>query len=395
MAINSEFSQLFARYIEGKLNQQELLTFFMLADQEGMQDELTKLVEEEMTAGTPRYSLEPSEKQEILNYIFQSTDATAVEPIRRHYPLWKRIAIAASVFFTLGTGMYFYSRYSVDQQQLVYLKEMKPGKNSATLTLGDGSIIALNDAGKGQLAEQAGVSIMKAENGALTYKVHSKTGKSMLNTLSTAKGEQFKVILPDGSQVWLNAASSIKYPTVFANGKSRKVTLKGEAYFEVTKDKAHPFVVETNLQEVEVLGTHFNINSYPEEPAVKTTLLEGAVKVTSLKEGAAQKTALLKPGYQAQLTANGIAIKEVNTAVAVDWTKGKFIFEQESLSSILTKISRWYNIDIEYQNESLKQVTFTGTLSRSEQVDKVLSKLELTDEVKFKIAEGKIIVSPK
>lgn len=393
MAIKSGFAQLFKGYINGTLNLEEQHTFFRMTEQEELQEELAALVTEEMTAGDQIYSLEPTEKQDILNHIFQSTGINAVHPVRLQYPLWKKIAIAASLFFTLGTGMYFYYAHSVDQQQLVYLKKMKPGKNAATLILGDGSVIALNEAGKGQLAEQAGVTIIKSENGAVTYKASPKAGTGMMNTLATARGQQFKVILPDGSQVWLNAASSLKYPTTFANSKSRKVTLKGEAYFEVSKDKAHPFVVETNLQEIEVLGTHFNISSYPEEPVVKTTLLEGLVKVIPAKGD--HKAEFLKPGYQAQVGTNGINIKEVNTAAAVDWTQGKFIFEQESLFSILNKISRWYNIGITYQNESLKQVTFTGTLLRSDQVDKVLSKLELTDEVKFKIAEGKIIVSPK
>ncbi|MCX2452613.1 DUF4974 domain-containing protein [Pedobacter sp. PLR] len=397
MAIKSEFSQLFSSYIKGTLTPQEQKAFFIMADQEVFQEELETLVDEEISNGTPSYSLEPSEKQEILNYIFQHAEATAVAPVRSAYPMWKRMAIAASLFFTLGTGVYFYSRHSVDQQQLVYLKQMKPGKNSATLTLGDGSTIVLNDAGQGQLAEQAGVTILKSANGALTYKTSPETGKRMMNTLATSRGEQFKVILPDGTNVWLNAASSIRYPTTFANGKSRKVSLKGEAYFEVTKDKSHPFVVETNFQEVEVLGTHFNISSYPEEALVKTTLLEGLVKVSplTLKGGVERKPELLKPGYQAQVGIKGVQIKEVNTATAVDWINGKFIFENESLASILTKISRWYNISIEYQNESLKQVTFTGTLSRYDQVDKVLSKLELTDEVEFKVSEGKITVRPK
>lgn len=395
MAIKSEFSQLFSKYIKGTLTPQELEAFFIMADQEAFQEELGKLADEEMSIGTAVYDLEPAEKQEILNYIFQSAETTTVTPVRLAYSLWKRMTIAASIFFTLGTGIYFYSRHSVDQQQLVYLKQMKPGKNSATLTLGDGRTIVLNNVGKGQLAEQAGVTIVKSENGALTYKANPKSGKSMMNTLSTSKGEQFKVILPDGTNVWLNAASSIRYPTTFANVKSRKVSLKGEAYFEVTKDKSHPFVVESNLQEVEVLGTHFNISSYPEETLVKTTLLEGLVKVTPFSSKGSEKPELLKPGYQAEVGPKGLSIKEVNTATAVDWTNGKFIFENESLASILTKISRWYNVSIEYQNESLKQVTFTGTLSRYDQVDKVLSKLELTDEVKFKVTEGKITVRPK
>ncbi|WP_316748682.1 FecR domain-containing protein [Pedobacter gandavensis] len=399
MAIKSQFPQLFKGYISGSLTPEEQQAFYRMADQEVFQEELSKLVDEEMNAGRNQtYILEPSEKQEILHYIFQTAENTGNAPARPEYPLsagypvWKKIAIAASLFFTLGTGIYFYSRHSVDQQQLVYLKHMKPGENSATLTLGDGSRIRLNDAGQGQLAEQAGVTIIKSENGALTYKTSPKAGKRMMNTLSTSRGEQFKVILPDGTNVWLNAASSIRYPTTFADAKSRKVSLKGEAYFEVTKDKSHPFVVETNLQEVEVLGTHFNISSYPEEALVKTTLLEGLVKVTP---STTKRAELLKPGYQAQVGANGVNIKAVNTETAVDWINGKFIFENETLASILTKISRWYNISIEYQNESLKQVTFTGTLSRYDQVDKVLSKLEHTEEVKFKVSEGKITVSPK
>lgn len=395
----SDFSRFFRSYVNGTASAEERQAFFVLVEQEAMQEELERLVEEEIQNGKLTYQLDEIEKQEILSNIYQiSTSQERKTKIGSVHTIWKKLTVAASILAVLGIGTYFYTKQAEKKQQLAYLNAMQPGKNTATLTLADGRQISLDSVANGQLAEQAGVYITKTEKGEIIYRADGKRAKGLSNTLSTAKGQQFRLVLPDGTNVWLNAASSIKYPTTFANLNLRQVELTGEAYFEVKKDKSHPFVVKTSGQEVEVLGTHFNINSYIEEGMVKTTLLEGLVQVTlsaNTKKNVTKQTLLLKPDHQAVLDESGLRSIAVDVEAAVDWKNGKFIFENESLYAIMNKVSRWYNVDVQYQNEGLKAVTFTGTLSRYDHVNKVLSKLELTDEVEFKISDRKIIVTPK
>jgi ferric-dicitrate binding protein FerR (iron transport regulator) len=189
--------------------------------------------------------------------------------------------------------------------------------------------------------------------------------------------------------VWLNAASSLTYNLNLASAKQRLVKLQGEAYFEVAKDKAHPFVVSTEKQTVEVLGTHFNINSYPDERVTKTTLLEGSIRVSHRDT---QETEILQPGEQSIVSSSGISVNEVDTDEFIAWTKGYFMFNNERQESIMRKLSRWYNVEVEYADEAAKNVMYYGTVSRFEKVSKVLRKFEQTGEVRFDIKANKIIV---
>ncbi len=197
--------------------------------------------------------------------------------------LWPRIAVAASFFAVLGLSLYFYNSKSPDkvEQVNVELADINPAGNKAYLTLGNGKRIALTDASNGTIAEQANVKITKTANGQLVYTIaKNNSGISSIleyNTIETPNGGRYEIALPDGTRVWMNAASSLKYPASFASLKERRVELQGEAYFQVAKDKQHPFIVKTVQQEVKVLGTHFNINSYADEPETKTTLFEGSV----------------------------------------------------------------------------------------------------------------------
>ncbi len=217
-----------------------------------------------------------------------------------------------------------------------------------------------------------------------------KDGKSLVNTLTTAKGETYQIILPDQTKVWLNAASSIKFPVTFAGLDQRKIQLSGEAYFEVSKDKRHPFIVTTGKQEVEVLGTHFNINSYADEPATKTTLLEGAVKVRS--RTAVSDNVILKPGQQSNLTTPGnITVDEADPDVTA-WKDGKFRFNNTSLESILRQLSRWYNVDINYVN-GVPDEKFTGGIDRNLTASEALDIFRYM-KVRFKI-EGRTILVTK
>ncbi|HEY0177383.1 MAG TPA: FecR domain-containing protein [Pedobacter sp.] len=336
----------------------------------------------------------------------------------RHLRLWPRIAAAAAVLLVAAGGYFYFSQIaSQKDEKHVYANDIAPGRNSATLTLANGKKIVLADVVNGKIIKEAGVSITKTANGQVVYTIIAgsnagTSGKPVYNTLSTARGETYQVCLPDSTSVWLNAASSLRYPATFAGLDSRKVELSGEAYFEVAKDKIHPFIVKSTGQEVMVLGTHFNINSYTDEAGTKTTLLEGSVRLspsyghsetTGLKPGSTGKfqpvltrgdnpgRVILKPGEQANLTSSGnISITPVNAEDAIAWKEGYFMFNKESLDLIMIRVARWYNVKVEYEDPSVKTETFFGRISRYEHVSTILNALERTHIVIFKV-EGNTI----
>lgn len=306
--------------------------------------------------------------------------------------LWYRIAAAAVVLFVLSTGIYFYAQYAEKEKKgavnYVEREDVKPGGNKALLTLADGTTITLTDADNGQLAEQDGVSITKTKDGQLVYQfkgtVNGKNNGSGFNTVSTPKGGQYQVNLPDGTKVWLNAATSLKFPASFSSLNERKVELNGEAYFEVYKDKTKPFKVGSAKQEVEVLGTHFNINTYRNESSTKTTLLEGSVAL----HATGVSDIKLKPGEQAVLKGDVIDVNTVNANEAIAWKNGNFQFNDESLLSILKQLERWYDVEVDYS--TVPETHYNGFISRNVNLSKVLRNLEVTGNLKFKI-ENKVI----
>lgn len=308
---------------------------------------------------------------------------------------WRSIfrVAAASLFICLaGIGAYLAFRNPVlPAATKGFPEQLKvagaPGVNKAILTLSDGSTVILDDAKNGQVAKQAGAQIAKLANGQLVYNsLKEKPADIVFNTLTTPRGGQFKLKLPDGSTVWLNAVSSIKYPTAFI-GNERKVEITGEAYFEVAHDAEKPFKVSVGEMEVIVLGTHFNINTYNDETTVKTTLLEGSVNLA--KAGALVR---LKPGQQAQ-TGNSQAIKVVNNVdidQVVAWKNGYFSFYKSDLQTVMRQISRWYDVDISYEGK-IPERQFGGKIDRNSNITEVLNILE-ESKVHFKIEERKIIV---
>jgi transmembrane sensor len=269
------------------------------------------------------------------------------------------------------------------------IQDIAPGKNIATLTLSNGQKVNLNNAGNGQVAIQAGVKIIKAGSGQITY-VAGAVRNAVdieLNNISTPRGGQWQVTLPDGSKVWLNSSSSLSYPAKFHGQKRRIVELSGEAYFEIAKNKTHPFIVKTDKQSVEVLGTHFNINSYPDEPSVKTTLAEGRVRVSDLTG----KTKVLVPGQQAILKNGTLTVGDANVEEALAWKNGYFRFNDESIQSIMRKLSRWYNIEVQY-GEDIYTEGLNGKVSRFKNISQVLRALEATKTVHFKIEGRRVTV---
>ncbi|WP_293309766.1 FecR family protein [Pedobacter sp. UBA5917] len=318
-------------------------------------------------------------------------------------------AAAAAVFLIIGFGVYRFIRPQVLPAHSTgdfARNDISPGGNKAFLTLADGRKIALDDAAKGKIAEQAGVTISKTADGQLLYSVSDAiksnqqlSAKTAFNTIETPRGGQYQVNLPDGTKVWLNAGSVLRYPARFAVAK-REVELQGEAYFEVAKrtfkengkEKRLPFAVKTGLQEVEVLGTHFNINSYQEEGNIKTTLLEGSVAVKPLSGRISGTGKILKPGEQAVLKDGVIKTTGVDTEQVLAWKEGFFMFDNENLQNIMLQIARWYDVEVEFKDNNLKTKGYSGTVSRFTNVSQVLKKIELTGSVHFKIEGRRIVV---
>lgn len=304
------------------------------------------------------------------------------------------ITAAATLFLAFSTALYFYVQPGATPQHTVELvgNDLAPGRNSATLTLADGRRIVLSAAKNGQLAKESGVSVSKAADGQLVYEIKENPSASrekaglQYNTLATNNGEQYRVRLPDGTMVWLNAASSIRYPASFASLKERKVELTGEAYFEVTKDRSHPFIVEGRGQQVKVLGTHFNVNNYQDESSTKTTLLEGSVEINN--------HTLIEPGEQATGNAGQLKVSRVDTEAAVDWKNGDFIFNKgDDFKSAMRKIARWYDVEIVYDDAAYTGMELRGWLSRTNKLSVVLQTIESTGKVHFKIEGRRVTVT--
>ncbi|EOR92679.1 putative anti-sigma factor [Arcticibacter svalbardensis MN12-7] len=327
--------------------------------------------------------------------------------IRRGLPLkernkvigmWPKIAAAASVLLIISVALLLHTNNkTVHQKQIVKVlnkpKEViVPGSNKAFITLADGSKISLTDASSGRIAKENGVQIIKTSDGKLIYTISETEHSAKIiayNTITTPRGGQYQIVLPDGTHVWLNAATSLKYPTSFI-GKERKVELNGEAYFEVAPNKSMPFKVQTRNQEVEVLGTHFNVNSYADENETKTTLLEGSIRVF---QNSTQLTRVLRPGQQSIIMANAsVIIRNGDLEETMAWKNEKFVFNDQSLAVIMRQISRWYDVDVEFAGNKAVNKAFGGTISRFKSINQVLEILELTGSVRFKVEGRRVIV---
>jgi len=311
---------------------------------------------------------------------------------------WFRWSAAAAIVLLVAGAVYFLTNNRKQEpvakvETQTEVLDKAPGRDGAILKLADGREIVLDDAGNGNLAQQGSTAITK-EGNLLAYNSKGKSsGEVLYNTLHTPVGRQFQIVLPDGTKAWLNSYSSITYPTAFT-GKERNVTVTGEVYMEVAKNPAKPFKAHVKspvggMEEtiVEVLGTHFNINGYGDEMPVKTTLLEGKVKVT---EGSS--LALLKPGQQAQVESNKISVR---TGVDLDketaWKNGLFNFSNDKLKNIMPQISRWYDVDVVYENKDVENIIITGEIERKANLSEVLKILSYL-KIDYKIEGRKLIL---
>ncbi len=309
------------------------------------------------------------------------------EPERKN-GLWKKYAVAASIILVSILSLLLFKINKTEPHKLVAQKttEIKAGQNIATLTLSDGSTILL-DSTIGHINEESGIKIENDADGNITYIIDASDNidsKLSYNTISTPKGGTYKIILPDGSKVWLNAASSLRFPLLFTENE-RRVKLTGEGYFEVAKSNKR-FSVEAHNTTVEVLGTHFNINGYTNEKSTSVTLLEGSVKMT-----ATQSSVVLKPGEQGELTGRNAEIhvnQNIDTESVTSWKDGKFKFNNTDLKTIMRQLERWY--DIEIDESSIPNKKFNGTISRDVKLAEVLSMIELTSDINF-VTKGRSV----
>ncbi|WP_293916018.1 MULTISPECIES: FecR family protein [unclassified Sphingobacterium] len=316
-----------------------------------------------------------------------------VKSFRRVF--WLRRIAATVAIVGLGIGFYLMKPvYRQAAKETVTHEYITSGKIGGTLYLSNGQKVKLTESSKEEKIEEEGIIITKSAEGQLIYgnEIGSNTDKYVFNTLKTDRGQTYKLLLPDGSKVWLNAASSLTYTTGLQQDGERKVILEGEAYFEVHKDKIHPFVVQTKDQRVRVLGTHFNIEAYADQSGTRTTLQEGSVHVIETLSGFS-KSVILKPGQQALLSKGALQVKDVDAQMVAAWTKGDFIFREEHLPEVMAKLSRWYNVDVEYRKGVPLQTRFNAMLSRSNNLEEILDIIQSTGKVKFEIKNRKIFVS--
>ena len=314
-------------------------------------------------------SLQQRTIDNILNNYPASDDSEHPGTIIRP-PMYRRtwFRYAAAIFLLAGIGFYYWTRDRSAGQKLAEekpkqeIREIPPGKNGAMLTLADGTSILLDTVQNGIVALQGG-SKARLVNGQLMYE--GQSSEMLYNTMSTPYGKQFSVTLPDGSMVWLNAASSLTYPITFT-GRERRVSVRGEAYFEVAKNATMPFIVKADDRaEIEVLGTRFNVNAYENEKSLNTTLLEGSVKVNNM---------LLRPGEQARVTDKVELVRNVNTEKVIAWKNGYFNFEGSDLKEMMRQLERWYNVSVKYEN-GIPDIKLEGEMSKDIPLTKLLEVL--------------------
>ncbi|WP_113652101.1 FecR family protein [Pedobacter namyangjuensis] len=372
-----DFQQIIENYVSGKATPEEIAFieayYAKLENQPDVLDEFTS-----------------ADSVEFAKINFEAIQ-TKIKKAERKPRSFYKYAVAAVLFLSLGMTVFYTLRKDiiskpVAEQTVAKKIDVDPGSDKATLTLADGSTIVLDNTNTAEVFHKNGLIISKTKSGELIYKIEnaSSTKPNAYNTITTPKGGQYQVLLPDGTKVWLNAASSLKYPEVLGKTE-RMVTLTGEAYFEVAKD-GRPFYVNSKQQSVKVLGTHFNVNTYMDDNFSKTTLLEGSIALNTSKN-----SKIIKPGQQALIGVNSlIAIdKDVDVQNVVAWKNGLFVFDNAGLKSILNQLERWYDIKIDYSDIPNKR--YNGMVPRKAKLSEVLNMLELTGNINFKIEEGRTL----
>jgi transmembrane sensor len=397
---SNQFQYLVERYISEESTAAEMETLRQLLQQPEYAEALDKIMDDQLAKSDVSAGDYPEVVDRIKAVIAQKISEA---PVRR-MPLLRRWAAAAAIILLAGAGVFFLVNKSSKQTDhtdaVATSKDIAPGKQGAILTLDDGRTVVLDSLGNGVVATQSGTKVV-LKNGQLIYdKDGSTVSEIAYNTMTTPRGRQFQLVLPDGSKVWLNAASSVRYPTVFT-GSERKVEITGEAYFEVAKNAKMPFRVKVNDEtEIEVLGTHFNINSYSNEASINTTLLEGSVQVYNNGE-----KVIIKPGQQAQITKDAVQsinkaayhgikiVNDVDMEKVMAWKNGVFNFQDATLKEVMRQLERWYDIDVVYE-KGVPDIEFMGKMERDLSLSDMLRGLKVS-EVHFRMEEGrKLVITP-
>lgn len=394
------YADIFNRLLEGRISPQEAeaLIEWLTRDE---QDPETKAL---LLAQLKQVVHEEQITDELRDKMEARLPAILGRSQRPSILTWIRYSSVAAVLLLIVAGIYFFANHGLTKPPAIAAsagkakQDIAPGKQGAILTLADGTTMVLDSLGNGVVATQNGTKIT-LDNGRLAY-LGNKTAANAAaadataattavayNTMTTPKGRQFQLTLPDGTKVWLNAASSLHYPTAFT-GAQRIVDITGEAYFEVARDNKHPFLVNIDeTTQVQVLGTHFDINAYTDEASINTTLLEGSVRVVTQN-----KNLVLKPGQQAQSKQGRTTVTTADTEKVMAWKNGMFDFQDATLEEVMRQLQRWYDIDVVYE-KGIPNIEFIGKMGRDLSLSEVLGGLQLS-KVHFRLEGRKLIVLP-
>jgi len=379
-------NEIFKRFLDGKCTPEELSILLRYFELDQYTDQLENLVEQELVKPEDEQYF-PTHIDEMVEHnrvIFLDRILERAQYRRRIRKLYVWLPVAGVICLVSAMVLYINTHRS-EEIPVVQQHDVSPGTNRAVMTLADGKTIELSE-------QKEGVVVV---NGAIEYSDGNEivqTNDVQYAILATPRAGQYQVTLPDGTKVSLNAESSLRYPTTFA-GNERRVELIGEAYFDVAKSRNSkgeliPFIVESDRQKIEVLGTRFNVNGYLDNEFIQTTLLEGSVRVSTAN---AQDERLLKPGEQAIVGKGKMDIQPVDVESIIAWKNGDFVFDQEDLQSVMKKIARWYDVEVIYPLSN-GDIKFSGVISRSRNLSEVLKMMELTGEVTFKIEGRRVFI---
>ena len=379
-----EYILLYEKYHSGNCSHQEKQLFESYSD--------------DFILGDAEWDLiELGDKQAVVDKMYAQLQSHIHPERKSGWILWARLSAAAVVLAILASGIYYFNSNSAarvsSKDLIVKTNDVGPGTKKAILTLHDGSTVILDESKNGLVASQGKTLISKTKGGQIIYRTNvadqNQNSPEIYNSIRTPRGGESQLLLPDGTKVWLNSESVIRFPTIFS-GNERRVELRGEAYLEVAENKKMPFKISVKGTEVEVLGTHFNVSAYGDKPEVNTTLLQGSVKIS--KDG---HEAMLKPGQSGVTASNGtISVRNVNAADAIAWKNGYFVYQNEDIYSIMEKAARWYDVEVQYQGD-MKDTEFYGRGHRYENISELLKNLELAGKVHFKVQGRRVVVMSK
>lgn len=399
----SRLTHLFHQYLENRISPGELKELFRYIREAEQDDLLQDEIVQVFRQIQPGKGSGQVDWETMFSKIVRLPEKAAYRPVRKTRRLWRN---AAAVFLLLiaGSGVFLHFHHRSPDVATREVTDpgngetdIMPGGNRAVLILADGGQVQLDSINNGKLASQGSISVIKAGSGSLTYRpeadgtreqegAQNKPGSTAYNELVTPRGGQYQLTLSDGTKIWLNAASSIRYPVAFS-GRERNVEVTGEVYFEVAHDAKRPFTVRVGNEIIEDLGTRFNVNAYPDEPAMRMTLLQGGIRMRNI---------ILRPGEQAIITKSGrMTVKETADAnKAIAWKNGFFAFDNASLETVMRKLSRWYDIDVVYEPGVNNDQRFSGRIDRGLALTQVLNGLKQT-KAHFRIeASRKVVILP-